>query len=54
MNTAWKTSSYSGASGECVEARFTGQHVGVRDSKSPHLAELAFGPDQWALLTRSA
>jgi uncharacterized protein DUF397 len=33
----WRKSSYSGGnSGQCVEVAFTGEAVGIRDSKDPH------------------
>ncbi|HEV2370954.1 MAG TPA: DUF397 domain-containing protein [Streptosporangiaceae bacterium] len=47
---AWRKSSYSGATGSCVEvARQTwAAAVAVRDSKDPTGPVLAFGPEQWA------
>jgi hypothetical protein len=50
---AWRTSSYSGAQGECVEVAPNLPHlVPVRDSKRPTGPALAFSPDAWrAFLT---
>ncbi|WP_425565935.1 DUF397 domain-containing protein [Pseudonocardia ailaonensis] len=33
--------------GQCVEARYTGSGVEVRDSKSPGTGALAFTPAEW-------
>ncbi|MFG3253422.1 DUF397 domain-containing protein [Streptomyces sp. NPDC048172] len=46
----WRTSSYSGAQGDCVEVADTGTGTGslVRDSKAPHGPVLAFPPAAWA------
>jgi Domain of unknown function (DUF397) len=45
---AWRRSSYSGGSGNCVEvARDLPAAVGVRDSKDPGGAALLFAPDIW-------
>jgi hypothetical protein len=44
----WFKSTYSGASQDCVEvAHLQGGVVGVRDSKNPAGAALAFAPKQW-------
>jgi len=51
----WRKSSYSGGQGgnnDCVEVGFSLAAVGVRDSKAPDTAELAFAPTVWrAFLT---
>lgn len=45
----WKTSSYSGNNGACVEVSLTGVPVvGVRDSKDRSGPELAFGGNEWS------
>lgn len=50
---AWKKSSRSAGSGQCVEAAFnlTGV-VAVRDSKDPHGPALVFSPAAWSAFTR--
>lgn len=48
----WRKSSYSGASGTCVEvAELTGGHRAVRDSKDPAGPALTCTPDEWAAFT---
>lgn len=49
---AWRKSSYSNASGSCVEIALLsdalGEHdIAVRDSKDPHGPALAFTADEW-------
>jgi len=45
----WFKSSYSNALASCVEARFTSDSVGVRDSKEEDGAPvLAFSPSAWS------
>lgn len=49
--SGWHKSLYSNPSGNCVEVgrgrgEFSG-YVGVRDSKNPHGAALAFTPEEW-------
>ena len=45
---AWRTSSYSGANGSCIEVTGTAPGVvAVRDSKDPDGPELAFTARQW-------
>lgn len=48
-DVTWRKSSYSGASGgNCVEvASFPSTVIGVRDSKDPDGAVLAFAWQQW-------
>jgi hypothetical protein len=50
--TAWRTSSHSGANGDCVEvARPAPGVIAVRDSKDPGGSALAVPSDQWAAFT---
>ncbi|MFJ8757209.1 DUF397 domain-containing protein [Streptomyces cyaneofuscatus] len=45
---AWRTSSYSGGQGECVEVAPNLPHlVPVRDSKRPAGPVVTFGHDAW-------
>jgi hypothetical protein len=51
MKYLWKTSSYSGDQGNCVEvARNVPGIVAVRDSKDQGGPILRFTPDEWAWL----
>ncbi|MFD7367956.1 DUF397 domain-containing protein [Nocardiopsis alba] len=50
MNEHWKKSTYSGASGNCVEARATAQGAAVRDTQHRHLAELSLPNTEWTAL----
>lgn len=44
----WRTSTYSGGQGECVEVGHNVPHlVPVRDSKRPTGPVIAFGADAW-------
>ena len=45
--TAWRKSSYSAASGDCVEVSWPVQGVGVRDSKQVASPELTFPVPAW-------
>jgi hypothetical protein len=46
--TRWRTSSYSGTNGECVEvAADSGPRVLVRDTKDREGPVLAFRPGTW-------
>lgn len=48
----WRRSSYTGNhGGNCVEAIRLGPMVGVRDSKHPDGAKLAFTPREWTTFT---
>jgi hypothetical protein len=50
----WRTSSRSGANGNCVEvADYLAGAVAVRDSKDPSGPVLAFGPAAWEAFTAS-
>ena len=49
----WRTSSYTGNSGNCVEVVVqAGCAVAVRDSKDPTGPELAFSQRMWQAFTR--
>lgn len=51
-HAAWRTSSYSGQNGSCVEvARTLSGFVAVRDSKDRSGPVLAFAPDEWRAFT---
>lgn len=45
----WHTSSYSNGNGDCVEVAAGPTRVGVRDSKDPAGAVLAFPAATWAV-----
>lgn len=50
--TVWRTSSYTGGNGNCVEVRLAPHAVDVRDSKDRQGPVLTFEPDRWrAFLT---
>lgn len=52
MSDNWRTSSYTGGRGDCVEVADTPESVKVRDTRNRDLGHLAFPTDQWvALLT---
>ncbi|WP_018656945.1 DUF397 domain-containing protein [Actinomadura flavalba] len=44
----WRTSSYSGANGECVEVAGAVSHIAVRDSKNPEGGALTMANTGWA------
>ncbi|WP_280459717.1 DUF397 domain-containing protein [Nocardia carnea] len=44
---SWYKSSFSQADGDCVEVAHVADAVGVRDSKNPTGAALAFAPEAW-------
>lgn len=49
---AWRTSSYSGASGNCVAvAQLARGRRAVRDTKDPHGPVLIFTATEWAEFT---
>ena len=43
----WRTSSYSGGNGSCVEVADLGEHVAVRDSKDRQGPRLVFKREAW-------
>ena len=45
-DVTWRTSSYSGSNGSCVEVS-SGRAVRVRDSKDRAGPGLAFSPTEW-------
>ncbi|WP_327107000.1 DUF397 domain-containing protein [Nonomuraea glycinis] len=50
---AWRTSSFSGANGQCVQIAFVdGDRVAVRDSKAPQGSVLIFTADEWSAFTQ--
>lgn len=54
MDTTWRTSSYSGNQGHCVEARRDAGSVLVRDSQNRGSGHLEFPGEQWMLLLEVA
>jgi len=49
---AWRTSSHSGANGECVEVAPTHDAgTAIRDSKEPTAGHLSVSAASWAALT---
>lgn len=51
-SAAWRTSSHSGANGDCVEvAEPASGVVAVRDSKDPSGSVLAFPSGHWTAFT---
>ncbi len=51
---AWRTSSHSGANGDCVQvARPASGVIAVRDSRDPGGSRLAFSSGRWAAFTAS-
>ncbi len=49
---AWRTSSHSGANGDCIEvARPASGVIAVRDSTDPGGSRLAFSPRHWTAFT---
>lgn len=47
-NASWRTSSYSGDNGTCVEVGFASVAVAVRDTKDRAGGMLAVSCDEWA------
>ena len=45
--THWRTSTYSGGNGDCVEVSSLAQAVAVRDSKHPTDPSLFVNPGTW-------
>jgi hypothetical protein len=49
---AWRKSSYSNPSGNCVEAAKVGNDVAVRNSRFPDGPALVFTPAEWDAFLR--
>jgi hypothetical protein len=49
----WRTSSYTGTNGNCVETGSAARVVLVRDTKDRDGAALAFSAEAWAAFTTS-
>jgi hypothetical protein len=49
----WRKSSFSTATGECVEVALSSEVVGVRDSKNPNGPTLNLAPARWCALLRT-
>ena len=47
FRVAWRKSSYSGNSGDCVEVTAANRIIAVRDSKDPHGPHLHLTPGGW-------
>ena len=51
----WRTSSYTGNSGNCVEVAIkVGHAIAVRDTNDPDGPELTFSQQRWDAFTRRA
>ncbi|WP_141582999.1 DUF397 domain-containing protein [Actinomadura sp. WMMA1423] len=50
---AWRKSSRSNGSGNCVEVAGLRSAVGIRDSKAPAGPVLVVRPDQWTALVEA-
>ncbi|MFE0528099.1 DUF397 domain-containing protein [Micromonospora parva] len=48
MDSQWRKSTRSGSNGACVEARYVGRIVEVRDSKDQMGPTLRFGAGTWS------
>lgn len=51
LNSTWRKSSKSGDNGACVEVRFTGELIEVRDTKNRDGGQLSFTPEEWQAFT---
>jgi hypothetical protein len=47
MNLKWRTSSYSGGEGNCIEVADQAARVLIRDTQDRTGPVLAFAPDAW-------
>jgi predicted secreted Zn-dependent protease len=47
LNNTWRKSSKSGSNGACVEVRFTGESIEVRDTKNRSGGQLSFTVEEW-------
>lgn len=50
---AWRTSSYSGGNGQCVEITHQPNVVAVRDSKNPDGGMLVFTPEKFVAFVQA-
>ncbi|MES9540759.1 DUF397 domain-containing protein [Actinomadura sp. NPDC000600] len=50
---AWRKSSWSNGSGNCVEIAGFRYAIGIRDSKAPNGPVLAVSPKQWAAFIKA-
>ena len=53
MFKAWRTSTYSGTQGQCVEVSPAPDAVGVRDTKNRQNGHLTVSRDAWTAFVRS-
>jgi hypothetical protein len=51
VGAQWRTSSYSGSNGNCVQVAVADPVIAVRDSTDPDGPALGFTPDQWRTFT---
>jgi hypothetical protein len=51
LHDGWRTSSFSGESGNCVEVKSVGGAFAVRDSKSANGPVLVFSAAEWTAFT---
>lgn len=51
LDETWRTSSYSGTQGACVEVRKIDGMVEIRDTKDPNSPILAFNKLEWDAFT---
>lgn len=54
MKAKWRTSSYSGGTGNCVEVAAQHPGVAVRDSKDPDGPILIYSAETWRSFTAQA
>ncbi len=47
LNEQWHKPTRSGTNGQCVEARYLGGMVEVRNSNSPEAGTVRFTPAEW-------
>ncbi len=48
----WRTSSYSGQNGNCIQVTSPGPAIAVRDSKNPDGPKLMISPGAWRKFAR--
>lgn len=54
MDRKWEKSTFSGATGNCVEFAREGDNFLVRDSKDPNGPVLTFTPAEWDAFVKGA